>query len=223
MNTINIPVGSVRVRMYDDDRVCLKFKAGGFEPHTLEKWSDLCLAAPVNSLVMDVGAYTGLYAISAKLLGVDAVAFEPLSFLMKRLCENASLNNVDVNAWEVAVSDQEGEETLYYSSSVPFTSGASFVKVQESKLKVRTVTLDSIAVMYKTKISAIKIDVEKAEDRVLDGAQFILQKYRPELIVEVLGKPNVKEAMKNKLLSKLPNYKVGDIFDNRNVWFTPCN
>jgi FkbM family methyltransferase len=178
-----IPVGPVTVRLISDgDRIVGSLKERGpFEPDSLAKWAELCAG---GGTVVDVGAYTGLYTISARLLGCRTIAFEPMIANRARLQENARLNNVSDKVNSEAVSDDIGVASLAYNP-IPFTSGASLLRRKGVHIEVPVLTIDSLNL---PKVDAIKIDVERAEPRVLAGARETLARCKPVLLVEVLGK-----------------------------------
>jgi hypothetical protein len=48
----------------EDDPITAQIHAGTFdEPHTLNFWCSLVANAPANSLVIDVGSFTGLFSL----------------------------------------------------------------------------------------------------------------------------------------------------------------
>lgn len=211
-----IPVGSVSVRLYaENDRIVVhQRERGGFEPETLRCWSDLCGA---GGTMIDVGSYTGIFAIAAALSGCRAIAFEPLPENAARIRANAALNGVEVELVEAAISDRSGSVELSYSANVPQTSGASIVPRSiwkqvfgrnKTRISVPTMTLDSLAL---EQVTAIKIDVEKAEALVLRGGRTTLEKARPALLTEILD-----DAARADLLSLIPGYRVSRQLDRRN-------
>ena len=76
-----IPVGPVTVRLISEgDRIVGSLKdRGPFEPKSLAKWAELCAG---GGTVLDIGAYTGLYAIAARLMGCRAIAWSALGLLL---------------------------------------------------------------------------------------------------------------------------------------------
>lgn len=207
-----IPVGPVTVRLIaEGDRIVGSLKdRGPFEPESLAKWAELCGG---GGTVLDIGAYTGLYAISARLMGCDTIAFEPMPANRLRFGENAALNGVSDKVNEEVVSDQVGETVITYNP-IPFTSGASLIRKNGTKLPVRSVTIDSLNL---PEVAAIKIDVERAEPLVLAGARETLAHCRPAMLVEVLGE---KEAA--AVREAVVGYRVAAVLDVRNWLMLPC-
>lgn len=211
MSTLAIPVRHVWVNLIDDDRICDHVRRkGAFEPDTLKAWAKMCRK---GSEVLDVGAYSGLFSIAAAKLGARPVAIEPLPTMVKRIRENAALNGVRVSTLTAAASDQDGEAEITFNPDVYMTAGASFTRKEGSAIKVKTVRLDSLSVMD---VSAVKIDVERAEYRVLKAARAMLRKNRPMLLVETLT-----ERARENVETLLSDYRTLDFLDGRNLLMEP--
>jgi FkbM family methyltransferase len=211
-----IPVGQTVVALIaEGDRIAASLKSKGpFEPETLAKWANLCGSATAaraircrEATVLDVGAYTGLFSIAARKLGCRVIAFEPMVFNRARFKANCVFNGVDDAVNSEAVSDACGEAVLHYNS-IPFTAGASLERKTGSAQPVKTLTIDSLNLRS---VAAIKIDVERAEPRVLAGARETLARCRPALIVEVLG-----EDEGQAVLASVEDYEHVATMDVRN-------
>lgn len=181
-----------------------------FEPETLPYWEMLCRKE--GAVALDIGGYTGLYALVAAKSGAKVVCFEPLERNRKRIQENADLNGVH---WVVpraeAVAEKVGKATITTNlKAVGLSSGSSIVKkVGADALEVKTISIDSLNL---PRVDAIKIDVERAEHLVLAGAHETLKRCKPTLIVEVLG-----EEEESKVMAALPEeYYVKNRLDCRN-------
>mgnify|MGYP001301409699 CR=1 FL=1 len=151
-----------------------------FEAASVAAW---CEAA--GGVMVDVGAYTGLYAILAAQRGAVVHAFEPNPAAYRRLLENIARNGVTVNACPVAVGDHAGRAALQVNPGVRITSGGRLVAGDA----VEVVTIDSLGL---SDVAAIKIDVEGAECRVLAGALETIARCRPLLITEALSQDALK-------------------------------
>lgn len=163
-----------------------------YEPETMRVF--LALLRP-TSVCLDVGANTGLFALTAAALHekVQVHAFEPLPLIAERLRRNSRLNklrNVVVN--EAAVGRLTGETLLHVPvthfclPSSASTAAGMFAKTRA--LKVPLVSLDSYVRSRRLPcVDLIKMDTETTEHHVIAGAQELLRRDEPALIVEVLA------------------------------------
>ncbi len=163
-----------------------------YEPETMRVF--LTLLRP-DSVCLDVGANTGLFALTAAALHERAQvhAFEPLPLIAERLRRNGKLNrlsNVVVN--QVAVGRLAGETVLHVPvthfclPSSASTAAGMFTKTRP--LKVPLVSLDSyVRSQGLPRVDLIKMDTETTEHHVIAGAQQLLARDEPALIVEVLA------------------------------------
>jgi FkbM family methyltransferase len=135
---------------------------------------------PQNRTAVDVGAWWGPWTWWLARLVPIVHAFEPNVEIAAALARVVP-RNVHVHAQ--AVSDEIGEATL----SIPYggrgTEGrASLLPRQGRRVNIPTVSLDSLDL---ADIGFIKIDVEGHEYPVLRGATQMLERYRPNVMLEV--------------------------------------
>lgn len=188
-----------------------------FEAKTLRRWVELCAD---GGTVLDIGAYSGLFAVLAAKQSCRVIAFEPLHHARCR--ENFELNDVEVDLRSEVVSDRVGPMRIQINAAVRgMTSGASLIhpsgagdRAMIRNRAVQSVTIDSLRL---TECAAIKIDVERAEPMVLRGAEKTLERLRPALLVEVLGKD--EEAA---VRAAVTGYRVAEELDERNWLMLPC-
>jgi len=126
---------------------------------------------------VDVGAYIGGYSIrAAKYCKVYAI--EPLPRNYKILKINEKLNNVKINSFNIAAGNKNVKVKLYYD---PWNLGLSSTKWKKKKsIEVEMKPLDEI--INEESIDLIKIDVEGAEDLVLEGARNCLKRTKMVII-----------------------------------------
>ncbi len=209
-----IHAGNDRVYMVDAGcRVCHHASRGGFEPESLALWSRL---AEPGKIMLDVGAYTGVYSLVAAIRGAIAWAIEPLPLQAARIKENAELNGIEVRIFRAAASDRDGFADMGYNSSIPLTSGGSLVDPLDFASEVRVITLTIDAAASSSEVSAIKIDVERHEAAVLRGARQTIKRWRPKMLIETLT-----EQARDEVAALLPDYELTAILDGRNSFFTP--
>jgi FkbM family methyltransferase len=138
-----------------------------------------------------VGANIGLTSLNvfSELKGINIYAFEPGPHqysLFKRTIEENGLNTIHLSSF--ALSEKEGLADFIVHSS-EHASGDGFVDTgragKGNTIQVRTITLDSWwEKNRKPSIAAIKIDAEGSEFWILKGAQALIEKERPLILME---------------------------------------
>ena len=140
-----------------------------------------------NDIVLDIGANQGIYSIAfSKLTGPKGkvIAIEPLESMTEILKKNIILNSLNnIKIFQGVVSDNNGYEFLDSSQGIV---SSSIVKkfLDQNMLKIKSIMIDEIIKDY-TNINFIKLDIERAELKALNGASETLKKFRPILSVEL--------------------------------------
>jgi FkbM family methyltransferase len=176
-----------------------------------------------EGIFIDVGAHIGKYSIPvAKNPGVIVVAVEPDTYNYQLLKKNAALNDLQniifINKGAFSspgnipffTTDRgEGMHSLYPQSG----------SRQQQMIEVDT--LDNIIeqLQLDKSVSLVKIDVEGAELEVLKGAEKILQKYQPDLIIEVWSNNSSNFEQVKAFLQRF-GYEFAHIVDGENVRFS---
>lgn len=194
-----------------DDKVLADTARNGwsqFEPESVAAWRS---AVGPGVAAIDVGAYTGLYAIIAARAGAEVLAIEPSLASYTRLTQNASRNGVRMASFNCAVGADMGWGRVV-APTVAMTSASRVIADAAGSVRVKT--LDCLDTS--TPIAAIKIDVEGSEADVLAGGQYLLSQHRPLLVVEAHDK-TAESAVK----SKLPSGYSCERADGRNLVCRP--
>lgn len=163
-----------RFRLYPDRNVCEKRIL--FTPYYFDRAEREFLASRIvpGFVFLDIGANVGGYSMAMAALagpGARILAVEPQPKIFERLTFNIQQNPFGtVKALDCAVADRNGEVTLFID---PRNQGESSVKivgsVDQSQLKVQARTLlDLVGQEGFDHVDAIKIDVEGAEDLILE-------------------------------------------------------
>lgn len=157
-----------------------------------------------NTTIIDVGANIGTHTVGIlnKYLkdylknGVDisdthVVAVEPQPFIFDILKHNVNNNDTPVKKTLLNCGFSNEACTVYmnmpdYSTCEnPGGYGIQFNRIPSDKsTRVDVITLDSLNF---ENVSFMKIDVEGHEVQVIKGALETIKKYRPVMIVEILG------------------------------------
>jgi FkbM family methyltransferase len=143
---------------------------------------------------IDIGANIGIYSLSASDMldlskGGMVHAFEPVSYVYKKLIENIELNKIEnVVPNKLAVYKENKTIELFLSNQENLGMSSVFHHDTESGLTemVEAVTIDSyIDKSDITRVDLIKIDIEGAELYALKGMLNTLKKYKPVLLLEI--------------------------------------
>jgi FkbM family methyltransferase len=190
-----LTVGGVRL-IYDVSEFTVAgqyFAARPWEPRTTE-WMAAHLGR--GATFVDVGAHHGYYALLAAALvgpGGRVHAIEPspaaLASLRRHLAVNACEPRVAVHA--LALSDEERHGVPFYLFALEANTGVSSLIPTWSSpahpdhvVAVTTMTFDGWAAASRVgRIDGVKIDVEGAEERVIEGMRGTLAGAPPSWIV----------------------------------------
>lgn len=155
-------------------------------------WSKLCKDAEV---IFDAGANTGIYSLIAKSINPNAsvYAFEPVERVYEKLLINNKINGFDISCNNLALSNYEGEATLYDLPDqhvyTAFVNTNHFEKDRNAvAVKIRATTLNNFIEAHQLKkIDLIKIDVELHEVEVMEGFSLYLKQFKPTILIEILN------------------------------------
>jgi FkbM family methyltransferase len=146
---------------------------------------------------IDVGANDGYYSLYASrrvgALG-RVLALEPSAREYDRLLDNLRLNGItNVEAVRAAASRDSGTARLRVAEARHAGHNTLGAFIYETALlreeQVPAVPLDAlVATKGLTRIDVMKIDVEGAEQAVLEGARGIIGRDHPMILIEVLDK-----------------------------------
>jgi FkbM family methyltransferase len=142
--------------------------------------------------VFDVGANWGFYVLLAhkhRDAGCAVVAFEPHPQSAKELGTQVTLNGIrDVTVVQAAVSDRAGTlEFIDTGSAIgQMLAAVDGRSGNARRIQVPATTLDGAAERHGAP-DLVKLDVEGAENLVLEGGRKVMTEHRPVLIVEVHG------------------------------------
>lgn len=156
-------------------------QGGIFEPVSFHTWRAACLRPA--AVVVDVGAYTGLYALYARQAGARVYAFEPNPANYERLLQNVEANpggNGIMSAFCCAVGQGPARVEMTDLENRPRLTSAGKVR-EAAGGRIEMVSLDSLNL---PRCDAIKLDVEGMELEVLRGAARTIAGYLPRLILE---------------------------------------
>lgn len=162
----------------------------GYELGTVNLFRKL---AQEKSCIFDVGANIGYYTLLAGMHLIKnqrVYAFEPNPKVFHVLQHNTELNSlVSIRLAPIAMSDLDGEVYFYLPPEDAQSNGSlvpGFIGGQRP-VKVESIRFDTYCVRENiTKVDLIKVDVEGAELKVLQGMGSLMDRWLPDIICEVL-------------------------------------
>ncbi|HZR23149.1 MAG TPA: FkbM family methyltransferase [Vicinamibacterales bacterium] len=179
-------IDGLRVRYRDDDR-------SDFEYHlvhngeSIEELTAFVRAARAARLVVDVGAWKGLFSIVFCHLGGTrtAVAYEPSPVGIAAIGALADLNDcaTAITIRPVAVGEHAGTALTQVASDGIMSVDAA--AAPETAQSVAVVALDDDLERLSVAPDLIKIDVEGYEYEVLRGARRTIARHHPTVFLEL--------------------------------------
>ena len=172
---IDISVFNRNMRIHPFANVCEKRVLFTPQFFDLAEREALARAIGENAVFIDIGANVGAYSLFVSDHaggGCTILAIEPQPAVYDRLITNIRLNpGSGIKALSCAVSDRDGTVTLFLSADNQGEASIKYVNRaggQGSSVDVPAKTLMSIAhAEGLTRIDALKLDVEGAEDLIL--------------------------------------------------------
>jgi len=156
---------------------------------------------------IDIGANIGIYTLlAAKLVEANGtvISFEPFEKNHAQLLKNIALNGFkNIRAEKKAIDSTSDWMTIFYDPKEANKGMASAYQTGLSeKEKVETISLDQYLNEKEiNKVDWIKIDIEGGEYPALLGMKETLQKYKPQIIIELDPEIIAKTPYTNELIS----------------------
>lgn len=147
--------------------------------------SETLLVLPRNPVVFDVGANIGNHALFFACVGHASQihCFEPSNEAADLLEENFALNDIaasNAHIHRIGIGANIGKASFDHLESTNL--GATSIKSDDSG----EITIDSLDNLYPEAIlDLLKIDVEGMELEVLQGAEGLIERSRPAILIEV--------------------------------------
>jgi len=209
---LNIPltlsVGATRDRFYPFGGHIKKYYMRTYFEYDELAW---VLQQENIRVFFDIGANLGIYSllVALRFPNCQVHAFEPCSMTFGYLLKNKTLNRVcNIKENRVALADVSGQGSLLLNegeedglNSLKSRSHRSANVIGEESVSI--ITLDSYCEQQNVhQVDLIKLDVEGAELRVLEGAVILLSSKHPPLILFEYPGPRARDF----------GYKGEDIF-----------
>ncbi|MGU3661006.1 FkbM family methyltransferase [Methylobacterium fujisawaense] len=194
---------------------------GAFEPFSLRIWSLLVKRA---SLALDIGAYTGIYALLAAAANPSCltVALEANPVTFGRLVTNLLANRFAdrIAPLNMGASSRSGSLDLSLHGGIYTMSSGESLEMNShggafAVKRVQTISIDELLLRWKDfypsdltlplgdrRLQLVKIDVEGHERSVLSGMRQSIERDRPTMLVEILSPADLPD-----LISSYPGYR----------------
>jgi FkbM family methyltransferase len=143
-------------------------------------------------VVLDIGAYTGLFTLLASAANTEARihAFEIVPEVFKALVDNCARNDVLPRVVLHLEGIGEAGHIMRVATGAGGSALPSFYSVRmrfEEGPRVGFRSLDSLLAELPSGRTLVKIDVEGAEEAIFRHGQRFLAERRPEILCEVLA------------------------------------
>jgi len=138
------------------------------------------------NIAIDVGANVGVYTYKFSRHFSKVYAFEPQTDLYERL-KNKTKKIDNIETLNCGLSDKVGEMELYIPIHYDGSANHAYATLNPIKenYKSYTVPVNTLDSYEYKNVSIIKIDVEGHEISVIRGAQYIIQRDKPVIIMEI--------------------------------------
>jgi len=153
---------------------------------------------------VDIGVFRGVYSYQLSKHSTHVHSFEPNPLIYTYLNKNLTKIISNMTLYNYAISDTSGNAELriprrnntfikdnydeQYRLGLATIHKKNIFKSDIDSFIVKTIKLDQI--LTNKKIGFIKIDVEGHEKNVINSANEIIKKYRPNLLVEIEKRHN---------------------------------
>lgn len=189
----------------------------GWERTSLRVWEAMAKNAHI---IFDIGANTGTYALAAKAMNplAHVDAFEPVARIFESLSANVALNLPNIKPHCIALSDRTGSATLFDSGdehlySASLNHAMLGKKGERAKMIVPVQTIDDYCDTNEIlNVDLMKIDTEMHEPEVLRGAQKVLSRDRPAILIEILN-----TDIGQKVADLMPGYRFFQICEGKGL------
>lgn len=180
--------------------------------------------------ILDIGAYSGIYSITAALANKKSVirAFEPNPEILELTRKNFEINSMSnrVSLMPFALGNSNGSAKLYFNPSGWENATASLNAKGGKHIEVTVSTIDDV--LDGNPVDLIKIDVEGFESTVFAGGKKSLGEFHPLILSEILSPKDLQSQF--EVLSSFGYQFPIQVSTNPNstdfrnyIWFTEAS
>lgn len=172
------------------------------------EYGDVKINAQDN--VLDIGANYGLFSSLASSKGANVYAFEPTPRVLDSYLRPLEQENANIHVIPRAVTDKTGKALFHIDNNN--TSCNKVVTDNPENgcaLIVNTTSVDDfVDFTHLTHVDFIKADIEGAERLMLEGAQYTLKEFAPNLSICTYHLLDDKKVLTDLILSANPDYEI---------------
>lgn len=164
------------------------FSHGGYEENETNLLSKL---VKPGWTVIDVGANFGWHSIHlSRFVGPQGkvLSFEPVPDAYRELTANLTLNSCqNLETYNIALGNKEDTVTMYVPAiDYGLAAASQFLDIGK-KIRVPMIRLDDFIKQKNIpRVDFIKADIEGGELNLLRGAESILERFRPGILIEMV-------------------------------------
>ena len=222
---ITIKSNGTTISMPDD--MLWAFENGEYYERNVNYFLDLIFSKYEKPVFIDIGANYGYYTVKFATDCSQVICFEPVSSTHRILAENIKSNQLsNVTTHKLGLSNENGELTInLYSSSGNNSIFERNIPDEHplKKIGIEKIQLETLDELLQTQNNIapdiIKIDVEGAELKVLEGAAATISAFQPTIVIEYSETTSIDAGYnREKMLEKfrLPGYVVYGIAEDPN-------
>jgi len=185
-----------------------------YDPKSYEKETtpilQIILKKKDRPVVIDVGANWGQTIFKIKYLSKHAIVHSFEAFPQMIQCLDKI---VKINKWEdvflnnLMLGSKKGPTQIFFKKESGMDTASPLENFQpdfDSVYTANSITLDEYVDFHKiNSVTILKIDVEGGELEVIQGAQNMLKKMKPDILLELLYSPGERQRQTIELLKQL--------------------
>ena len=164
--------------------------SGYYEDHMIDFYKELLKE---DSVCIDAGANIGMISMYMSLFTKGKIySFEPTVEVFDALQKNIEANNLNVQAFNVALGDKNGEYDFIHASTFN-GANAFFVENPDRPkfdsnttiIKTKAIRIDDFVKEHNIdKLDVLKMDVEGFEILIVKGAEETIKRFDPDIVSE---------------------------------------
>lgn len=172
-----------------------------------------------GDIVIDAGAYMGIFSCFAASLGGIIYAFEPVSESREKYLSKITKIYPNIIIVPYALADKKAEAEIFIKGGGSTLFPEKAEKIDCRKEKVKTISLDEWVEENRIeKIDFIKADIEGAERLMLKGAFNVLKKFSPKLSICTYHFRVDRKILSKLILKANSNYNIRHKYHKLYAW-----